>query len=46
MGSRGRGGIRRNNPPEVPGSIPYVHGPDARAAFNSFARACTSASST
>lgn len=30
---KGGGGIRRNNPPEVPGSIPYVHVPDARAAF-------------
>lgn len=27
------GGIRRNNPPEVPGTIPYVHVPDARAAY-------------
>ncbi len=30
---QGGGGIRRNNPPEVPGSIPYVHVADARAAF-------------
>lgn len=30
---QGRGGIRRNNPPEIPGTILYVHGPDARAAF-------------
>lgn len=30
---QGGGGIRRNNPPEVPGTIPYVHVPDARAAF-------------
>lgn len=30
---QGGGGIRRNNPPETPGSIPYVHVPDARAAF-------------
>jgi len=29
----GGGGIRRNNPPEVPGSIPYIHVPDARAAY-------------
>jgi predicted enzyme related to lactoylglutathione lyase len=27
------GGIRSSNPPEVPGSIPYVQVPDARAAF-------------
>ena len=30
----GGGGIRRNNPPEVPGSIPYVHVADAQAAFD------------
>ncbi len=30
---QGGGGIRRNNPPEVPGSIPYVHVQDAQAAF-------------
>jgi uncharacterized protein len=30
---KGGGGIRSNNPPEVPGSIPYVHVADARAAF-------------
>ena len=30
---KGGGGIRPNNPPEVPGSIPYVHVADARAAF-------------
>jgi uncharacterized protein len=29
----GGGGIRRNNPPEVPGSVPFVHVADARAAF-------------
>jgi predicted enzyme related to lactoylglutathione lyase len=29
----GGGGIRSNNPPEVPGSVPYVHVADARAAF-------------
>ncbi len=28
------GGIRRNNPPEVPGSIPYVHVEDCQAAFD------------
>ena len=31
---KGGGGIRRNNPPEVPGSIPYVHVKDAQAAFD------------
>ena len=31
---KGGGGIRRNNPPEVPGSIPYVHVADAQAAFD------------
>jgi uncharacterized protein len=30
---KGGGGIRSNNPPEVPGSVPYVHVADARAAF-------------
>jgi predicted enzyme related to lactoylglutathione lyase len=30
----GGGGIRRNNPPEVPGSIPYIHVEDAQAAFD------------
>src|SRR5688572_26349218 len=30
----GGGGIRRHNPPEVPGSIPYVHVADAKAAFD------------
>jgi predicted enzyme related to lactoylglutathione lyase len=30
---RGGGGIRPNNPPEVPGSIPYIHVADVRAAF-------------
>src|SRR5207244_2198681 len=29
---KGGGGIRPNNPPEVPGSIPYVHVADTRAA--------------
>jgi len=28
------GGIRRNNPPEVPGTIPYVHVEDAQTAFD------------
>jgi predicted enzyme related to lactoylglutathione lyase len=31
--AQGGGGIRRNNPPEVPGSIPYIHVADAQAAF-------------
>jgi uncharacterized protein len=31
---QGGGGIRRNNPPEVPGSIPYVHVEDCQAAFD------------
>jgi uncharacterized protein len=30
---KGGGGIRPNNPPEVPGSLPYVHVADTRAAF-------------
>ena len=30
---KGGGGIRSNNPPEVPGSIPYIHVRDTRAAF-------------
>src|SRR2546428_1876754 len=30
---KGGGGIRPTNPPEVPGSIAYVHVADARAAF-------------
>ena len=35
---KGGGGIRPNNPPEVPGSIPYVHVEDTRAAFESALR--------
>ena len=31
---QGGGGIRPVNPPEVPGSIPYVHVRDAQAAFD------------
>jgi predicted enzyme related to lactoylglutathione lyase len=31
---QGGGGIRRNNPAEVPGSIPYVHVEDCQAAFD------------
>ena len=30
---KGGGGIRPNNPPEMPGSIPYIHVADTRAAF-------------
>lgn len=30
---KGGGGIRPIEPPELPGSIPYVHVPDAHAAF-------------
>ncbi|PYP54387.1 MAG: hypothetical protein DMD39_01295 [Gemmatimonadetes bacterium] len=30
---KGGGGIRPNNPPEVPGSLPYIHVADARASF-------------
>src|SRR4029450_7199977 len=29
----GGGGIRSNNPPEMPGSVPYVHVADAPAAY-------------
>ena len=35
---KGGGGIRPNNPPEVPGTIPYVHVEDAHAAFESALR--------
>ena len=31
--AKGGGGIRPVNPPEVPGSLPYVHVADAAAAF-------------
>ena len=31
---QGGGGIRRTQPPEVPGSIPYVHVQDCQAAFD------------
>ncbi len=34
----GGGGIRPNSPPELPGSIPYVHVADARAAFETALR--------
>jgi predicted enzyme related to lactoylglutathione lyase len=30
---QGGGGIRPTSPPETPGSLPYVHVPDAAAAF-------------
>jgi predicted enzyme related to lactoylglutathione lyase len=30
---KGGGGIRSHNPPEAPGSIPYIHVADARASF-------------
>ena len=33
VSDKGGGGIRRNNPSEVPGSVPFIHVPDARAAF-------------
>ena len=36
--NKGGGGIRPNNPPEVPGSIPYVHVADTRAAFETALR--------
>lgn len=31
---QGGGGIRRTSPPEVPGSVPFVHVEDCRAAFD------------
>jgi len=31
---QGGGAVRPNNPPETPGSIPYVHVADAQAAFD------------
>ena len=30
---QGGGAIRRNNPPEIPGSIPYIHVADCRASY-------------
>lgn len=30
----GGGAIRRNNPPEIPGSIPYIHVEDAQQAYD------------
>jgi len=35
---KGGGGIRPNNPPETPGSIPYIHVADAKAAFETALR--------
>ncbi len=35
---KGGGGIRSINPPEVPGSIPYIHVADARAVFEKAVR--------
>jgi uncharacterized protein len=35
---QGGGGIRPNNPPEVPGSIPYIHVADTRASFDNALR--------
>ncbi|MGH7677373.1 MAG: VOC family protein [Gemmatimonadaceae bacterium] len=31
---KGGGAVRRINPPEIPGSIPYVHVADAQAAYD------------
>ena len=31
---KGGGAIRRNNPPEIPGSIPYIHVADCQASYN------------
>jgi uncharacterized protein len=31
--AKGGGGIRQNKPPEVPGTMPFVHVADARASF-------------
>ena len=31
---KGGGGIRPNNPPEIPGSIPYIHVADARVSYD------------
>jgi predicted enzyme related to lactoylglutathione lyase len=36
---KGGGAVRPTSPPEVPGSIPYVHVADARAAFDAALRA-------
>jgi uncharacterized protein len=35
---KGGGGIRASNPPEVPGSIPFVHVADTKAAFETALR--------
>jgi predicted enzyme related to lactoylglutathione lyase len=31
---KGGGAIRKNNPPEIPGSIPYIHVADCQAAYD------------
>jgi predicted enzyme related to lactoylglutathione lyase len=31
---KGGGAIRRNNPPEIPGSIPYIHVADCQTAYD------------
>jgi predicted enzyme related to lactoylglutathione lyase len=31
---KGGGAIRANNPPEIPGSIPYIHVADCQASYN------------
>jgi predicted enzyme related to lactoylglutathione lyase len=36
---QGGGGIRKVNPPEMPGSIPYVHVADTQASFDQALRA-------
>ena len=35
---KGGGAIRKNHPPELPGSIPYIHVEDAQAAFDKAVR--------
>jgi predicted enzyme related to lactoylglutathione lyase len=35
---KGGGGIRRNNPPETPGTLPYVHVADVLASFRKAVR--------
>jgi len=31
---KGGGAVRNNNPPEIPGSIPYIHVPDCEASYD------------
>lgn len=31
---KGGGAVRRNNPPEIPGSIPYIHVSDCQASYD------------